>query len=68
MYRVHVAGSNDHQNLQVDLNKWLREEKPAKIHSVSFVADGARITYCVLVLYVPNEEGKDRKGQPRRTG
>ncbi|MEM3486472.1 MAG: hypothetical protein QXI12_12730 [Candidatus Methanomethyliaceae archaeon] len=67
MYRIHLTGSNDHHELQLSLNRWLREEKPEKIHSVRFVADGSRITYCVLVLYVPAAE-KAKKTTHRRTG
>lgn len=52
-YRSEFLASNDHKELQELFNDWLKIEKPRRIFDVSFVADGAEFTYCVMVLYAP---------------
>jgi hypothetical protein len=44
--------SDDHEDLQKQLNQWVQDAKPARIFNVQLVADGAKYTYCALVMYV----------------
>lgn len=55
-YNVEVFAASDHTKLQQMMNAWFRYERPQRIISTNFVADGAEYTYCVLVLYL---KGKD---------
>jgi hypothetical protein len=55
-YSVEVFAASDHLKLQQQFNAWLRYERPKKIISVEFVADGAEFTYCVLVLYLKSKK------------
>ena len=49
-YRVELFAANDHTELQRRLNAWFRYERPRRVLTVRFVADGSEFTYCVLVL------------------
>jgi hypothetical protein len=51
-YKFELLASNDHEELEMQLNAWLLDVNPARILGVQFVADGQELTYCVLVLYV----------------
>lgn len=53
---VEVFASNNHSELELQMNAWLRAKKPSQIIDVAFVADGAAFTYCVLLMYVPREK------------
>ncbi|OPY64127.1 MAG: hypothetical protein A4E56_00181 [Pelotomaculum sp. PtaU1.Bin065] len=53
---VEMFASNDHLELEIQLNAWLRAKRPRKILSIRFVADGAEYTYAVLILYLPREK------------
>lgn len=52
---VEVIASNDHMELQIQINAWLRTKRPKRTRFY-FVADGAEYTYCVLIAYVPREK------------
>ncbi len=56
-YKVELLASNNHNELEMEINAWLRIHKPSRILDVRMVADGSQYTYCVLMLYVP-------KGKP----
>ena len=58
MYRSQIFASNNHQELEKQINDWFENVKPGKIHSVNLAADGMELTYCVLVLYYV-ARGKD---------
>jgi len=51
MYRSQIFASNNHQELEKQINDWFENVKPGKIHSVNLAADGMELTYCVLLLY-----------------
>ncbi len=53
---VELLASNDHNDLEMELNAWLRRTRPARIISVNFVADGSAYTYCILVMYTPRQK------------
>lgn len=53
---VEIFASNIHSELEVQINSWLRFKKPNRILNLSFVADGAEYTYCVIIMYVPREK------------
>lgn len=55
-YMAEIFAANDHMELELQINAWLRARKPSRILKLSFVADGAAYTYCVLLLYVPREK------------
>ena len=55
-YSVELLASNDHEKLEEHINAWLGYEKPERIVSVGFVADGAEFTYCALILYLKKKE------------
>ncbi len=61
-YMVELFASNDHNELETQINSWLRHHRPSRIENIAFVADGAAFTYCVLLMYVPREKPlpKDR--------
>ena len=50
-YKFELLASNDHEELEAQLNAWLLAMNPARILDVAFVADGHELTYCALVLY-----------------
>jgi len=54
-YRVELIASNEHEQLEDWIAKWLRKTKPRRIIHSNFVADGAEYTYCVMFIY---EESK----------
>ena len=56
MYMVEIFASNNHNELELQINAWLRSKKPNRIIDIAFVADGAAFTYCVLVMYAPREK------------
>ena len=56
MLAAHVIATNDHEDLQLQLNVWLRNERPERVHSIQFVANGSEFTYCVLIMYVPSRK------------
>ncbi len=56
MLAAHVIATNDHEDLQLQLNVWLRNERPERVHSIQFVANGSEFTYCVLIMYVPGRK------------
>jgi hypothetical protein len=45
-----LFASNDHRELQKELNTWLRKHRP-EIIDIQMVANGAEYTYVVLVMY-----------------
>jgi hypothetical protein len=53
---VELFASNSHSELEMQINTWLRSKKPSRILDVSFVADGAEFTYCVMIMFVPKEK------------
>ena len=55
-FMVELFASNSHNELDMQINLWLRTKRPGRILNVSFVANGAEFTYCVLVMYVPREK------------
>ena len=55
-YMVELFGSNDHNELELQINSWLRYKRPKRVLRVAFVANGAEYTYAVLVMYVPREK------------
>lgn len=63
MYEVILFASNDHNELQLEIQTWLRAKRPTRIHSIDMVADGAEYTYCVLFLFEPRAKPlpRDRK-------
>lgn len=52
-FMVQVFASNNHTDLELEINAWLRYKRLSKILKLEMVADGAEYTYCVLILYVP---------------
>lgn len=62
-YEVELFASNDHTQLEVDIQTWLRVKRPKQILNVSMVADGAEYTYCVMFLFEPRAKPlpRDRK-------
>ena len=52
---VELIASNDHLELQMQINAWLRIKRPRRTRFY-FVADGAEFTYCVLIVYAPREK------------
>ena len=52
-YEVKLFASNDHMELELQIQTWLRVKKPKVINQVAFVADGAEYTYCLLFLFEP---------------
>ena len=52
MYHSHLIASNDHEDLQEQLNDWLTKENPTRIQHIAFVADGNLYTYTILILYL----------------
>ncbi len=55
-YMVELFAANDHNELEIQINLWLRTKKPSRVIKLAFVADGAAFTYCVLMMYVPREK------------
>ncbi len=55
-YMVELFAANDHNELEMQMNSWLRAKKPSRVIDLEFVADGAAFTYCVLLMYVPREK------------
>jgi len=53
---VELFASNNHNELELQMNAWLRAKKPSRIIDVAFVADGAAYSYAVLILYIPREK------------
>lgn len=53
---VELFASNNHNELELQINAWLRAKKPSKIIKLAFVANGAEFTYCVLIMYVPRSK------------
>jgi hypothetical protein len=53
---AHVIATNDHEDLELMINTWLRNERPERIRDIQFVANGSEFTYAVLVLYVPSRK------------
>jgi len=52
-YQAELLAGNNHENLEEEINVWLKLKRPERIVDVCFVADGAEFTYCILILYVP---------------
>jgi hypothetical protein len=50
-YQAHVIASNDFEDIEDQLNAFLKRTRPQRIHTVHIVADGLEFTYLVLVLY-----------------
>lgn len=55
-YMVELFASNDHNELEMQMNAWLRSKRPSRVLDVAFVADGAAFTFCVMLLYLPREK------------
>ena len=53
---AHVIATNDHEDLELMLNTWLRNERPERIRDIQFVANGSEFTYAVLIMYVPSRK------------
>lgn len=54
-YMVELFASNDHDELELQINGWLRAHRPKQVVSTAFVADGAEFTYCIMILYEPKQ-------------
>lgn len=52
MYQCKCFASNDHRELQEQVNAWLQQQRPTRVHQIEMVADGAEFTYVVLAIYV----------------
>ena len=55
-YSIELLASNHHETLEKEIRAWLAYERPERIVSVQFVADGAEFTYCAMFLYLKREE------------
>lgn len=54
-YMVEIFASNDHDELEIQINDWIRVHRPKQITSTAFVADGGEYTYCIMFLYEPKQ-------------
>lgn len=54
-YMVATFASNFHEELELQINSWLQTHCPKRVLSMSFVADGAEYTYCIMLLYEPRQ-------------
>lgn len=67
-YAVVVFAENDHNQLQADINHWIRQEKPRRIHSINFVTNGSEYTYTALMLYAAEVQGRGVNGRTSPVG
>ena len=49
--RIHIAASNDHDDLAIQLHAWLARVMPKRIHHVALAADGTDFSYVVLIVF-----------------
>lgn len=55
-YMVEIFAANEHLELEIQINAWLRTKRPSRIIKLAFVADGTAFTFSVLILYIPREK------------
>jgi predicted DNA-binding protein (UPF0278 family) len=60
MYLCQTFAANDHQELQRQINAWLQQERPPRVHQVELTADGSVYTYVAIFVYVTTAKGQNK--------
>lgn len=48
---VKLFASNDHDELEIQINHWLKNRKPSKLINVVSLGDGAEFALNVMIMY-----------------